>query len=507
MSKKFAILVSMLGLLALAVATAAAQSARERGLERKERCREESLRIIGGDCAKPGDWPWQVALEMRTGKDGFDQICGGSVIAARWVLTAAHCVVFKGKPKAAEDFLIVESSHRLGPGEGRRVPVIRVIPHEGYDGQTHENDIALLELGAGAWSPPVSFARPADAALETPGGAAIVTGWGLLRAWHEESGPEGQIHYVDDVTGAEITAADAPKYLTRDLMQVELPVVPWQQCRAALQRQAAIQHRPDPAVVDERVICAGLSQGGKDSCKGDSGGPLVAKNPEGYWIQIGIVSWGYGCGRPDAPGVYTRLSHPRFQSWLREKTGINQDQPSPETQAVLPEGAPNPARLTVAWVQGNIVRTGQVVQAKVTTQKRGYLVLLNASPDGKITQYYPSDFSREASRNSGILSGSVEPGSITLVPDAKNDYAGFKFTIDPLPGRGRLIAVLTREKIEQLPQRSKGLLNLRTFESRAEAVRFLGALVSRLNRDVEVEAEEETDPIASIATFDYTVRP
>jgi hypothetical protein len=174
---------------------------------------------------------------------------------------------------------------------------------------------------------------------------------------------------------------------------------------------------------------------------------------------------------------------------------------------LLPEGAPNPAGLAVAWVQGSAVQTGQKVQAKITTRKRGYLLLLNASPDGKIIQYYPSEASLEATRRLGLPLVPIEPGSTTLVPDPKNDYARFEFRIDPLPGRGRLIAVLTREKIELLPQSSKGVQDLRTFESRAEAVRFLGVLASRVTRDLEVEAEEETDPVASIAMFDYTVGP
>lgn len=66
------------------------------------------------------------------------------------------------------------------------------------------------------------------------------------------------------------------------------------------------------------MICAGVNEGEKDSCKGDSGGPLIDKNRK----LVGIVSWGFVCGRSNNPGVYTNIASTSIRDYIFNMTGI-----------------------------------------------------------------------------------------------------------------------------------------------------------------------------------------
>ena len=63
-----------------------------------------------------------------------------------------------------------------------------------------------------------------------------------------------------------------------------------------------------PGLIASDMICAGYPQGGVDTCQGDSGGPMFRRNSTNQWIEVGIVSWGNGCARPNFPGVYSQVS-------------------------------------------------------------------------------------------------------------------------------------------------------------------------------------------------------
>ena len=279
---------------------------------------EQFTRIVGGEIAGAESWPWQVALvepHDRAGRRGagFRQFCGGSVIAPRWVLTAAHCV----DDLIPGNLQVLVGTHDLDQG-GRRIDVTAIRVHQDYSDATEGNDIALLRLArpAGVAAVELPTAERVEA-LATPGSWATAIGWGLLRPLQCKSGSKpgahgcrphggGEGHFVDGLTGRPVKPADVR---TSKLMEVELPLIGEATCRDAYPRDA----------IDYRTLCAGLRRGGKDSCQGDSGGPLVVRD-DATWVQAGVVSWGHGCARPGKYGVYTNVG--AFADWVRAKTGL-----------------------------------------------------------------------------------------------------------------------------------------------------------------------------------------
>lgn len=295
---------------------------------------ESGARVIGGELAPDGAWPWQVALLINGRPVGAEaQFCGGSMVLDRWVLTAAHCVHMKDpndvyRDLAPEGISVFLGSNEINPGKGDVIPVEAIFRHPGYVGTEFDNDIALIKL---ARAPKTDFKtiKVPDAEfgdmLDQPGVKTIVTGWGLTEgAKQTELMRQAEIQMMSrDMCNQMMletrakAAAEGIGYAASafGLKQGEAEQV-WQEL---------ISHVRPP--MSENMLCSGTFEGGKTSCNGDSGGPLVVPLGGGDYIQAGVVSWGMSsastgaCAEDALFSAYTRVSN--YVDWLNQTIAAN----------------------------------------------------------------------------------------------------------------------------------------------------------------------------------------
>jgi len=222
-------------------------------------------RIIGGEDASPNEFPYMVSVQYFG-----SHLCGGAIIRGDAVLTSAHCIV-----GPLQSMTIKAGKHNIREQESTEQTrtLTSIHSHEGYPGATgFSDDIAVLRVSV----PFVMSSAVAPIPIAPPGhvasGGASILGWGTL----QEDGAYPDV-----------------------LQKAEVSIVTDDACLAAY---GAANFEGD------KMICAGLPNGGADSCAGDSGGPMTAQD-RGYRYLAGLTSFGNGCGRPGFPGVYTEVAH------------------------------------------------------------------------------------------------------------------------------------------------------------------------------------------------------
>lgn len=235
-------------------------------------------RVVGGSPAHKGDFPWQVAIRY-----GDSITCGGTYIGGCWVLTAAHCV----KVNKAHQYIILASLiDWLKPNSELSIRYVnKVIIHEKYNGTTYQNDIALLELKKPGrhndcqMPETVPACIPWSPYLFQPNHKCIISGWGREKDNERVFSLKwGQVNLIDNCSNF-------------------------------------YHHRYH----EKEMVCAGTQDGSIDACKGDSGGPLVCQDVNNVTYLWGIVSWGENCGKPEFPGVYTKVAN--YFDWISQHVG------------------------------------------------------------------------------------------------------------------------------------------------------------------------------------------
>jgi trypsin len=264
----------------------------------------ERERIVGGTTTTIAEWPWQVAVTADpddfTGSAFDRQFCGGTLVAARIVVTAAHCTfdIFDSNNAfdSASNFASITGATNLsttsGPSaEGQELSWTNLFVFTDgsgnplYDPANSRWDVVFARLEANSTSTPVKIAGANEAGSWAPAEEnAWATGWGRTT----EGGSKSTV-----------------------LREVNLDMLADSTCGAAYGPPGATGgFHPDV------MVCAGEVAGGQDTCQGDSGGPLVAELGPAFRL-VGDTSFGFGCARAGFPGVYGRVAQDPICSALR----------------------------------------------------------------------------------------------------------------------------------------------------------------------------------------------
>jgi len=262
--------------------------------------------VVKGKAVQAGTAPWMALLWRPESMRGVGALtaeqrvlCGGSVIATGWVLTAAHCLDDEGTKVGST------SGHRIRLGvsnpfakeEGAEYRIVDAFAHDNFLGRARDKtlafDIALIQYDprpVGRETGPSGVRRISmdmrdlEKRVIADGMEAFVLGWGRTSPDDAKLKPQlllGRVSLRDPETCTNVTRFK--------------------------------DHRRNS------VICAS-DVAGQQACKGDSGGPLVIlEGRRQRPVLIGVISGGKNCGKSGVPSRFVRLTHPLVMDWLERR--------------------------------------------------------------------------------------------------------------------------------------------------------------------------------------------
>ena len=236
--------------------------------------------IVGGSTVPDGRYAFMASVQTKGSSGSDGHFCGGSVIAARWVLTAAHCMVDE---KPGDLQVAVGRTDLEDSSTGQTVSVDRVVVHPDYE-DTGTFDAALIHTTTAMTAPAIALAPLGNDELEQSGAALTVAGWGT------------------EFFGSPV--------IPSRLKSVDVEAVADEECTT----NGLMGFAPDSEICAETL--------GGDSCQGDSGGPLFGSLADGRRVQVGIVSYGLGCAVPEFPGVYGEVNNASIHDFITSTTGV-----------------------------------------------------------------------------------------------------------------------------------------------------------------------------------------
>ncbi|XP_061168955.1 chymotrypsinogen A-like [Saccostrea echinata] len=231
------------------------------------------LRVVGGDPALDGEWPWQVSFQNDRG-----HFCGGTLVSDQWVVTAAHCLY--GQSISGVYLLLGEHHQEYTSNNERNTTIQKVLIHPNYSPEHGlPNDIALVQLSqpvnlAGHYVRTACLPQKDDVFTDTD--HCYISGWGYTQG-----------------TGDNVV-----------LRHLRIPITSTLTCNSSWD-----------GVITDKQLCIGSGDTG--ACRGDSGGPLVCKRHDSF-VLVGATSWGSStCSELGKPNVFTKIT--AYLPWLQNE--------------------------------------------------------------------------------------------------------------------------------------------------------------------------------------------